>query len=80
LALQAAKQLGIPLKIVQPKDPRLPRRYQAHFALIRPDQHVAWRGDTLPEDFTSVLEHVTGRSRVARHVDSSKVEDGSYIS
>jgi 2-polyprenyl-6-methoxyphenol hydroxylase-like FAD-dependent oxidoreductase len=80
LALHAAKELGIPLKIVQPKDPRLPRRYQAHFALIRPDQHVAWRGDTLPEDFTSVLEHVTGRSRVARNFHGSKVEDGSFIS
>lgn len=80
LALAAAKELGIPLKVVQPKDPRLPRRYQAHFALIRPDQHVVWRGNTLPADFSSVLKHVTGRSSMARDFDGVEVMAGEGIS
>ena len=55
-----AEQSYIPLKVIEPKDYRLRRRYLANFALIRPDQHVAWRGDTIPEDFASVLKRVTG--------------------
>ena len=56
----AAKSLQIPLKILQPNDYRLPRRYAAQYALIRPDQHVAWRSDTLPEDPTTLLQQITG--------------------
>ncbi len=47
LASQAAEH-GIPLKILAPHDHRLADIYQARFALIRPDQHVAWRGDHIP--------------------------------
>ncbi|MBS7707762.1 FAD-dependent oxidoreductase [Chelatococcus asaccharovorans] len=55
-----AASLRIPLTVVAPEDRRLPARYGARFALIRPDQHVAWRGDILPEDATSMLARVTG--------------------
>ena len=58
----AARQLRIPLKIVAPADARLRPRYNANFALIRPDQHVAWRGDTLPEDMVPLLQTVSGRA------------------
>ena len=51
---------GIPLKIVTPGDARLAGLYEAAFALIRPDQHVAWRGATLPADAGALLERVTG--------------------
>jgi Aromatic-ring hydroxylase, C-terminal len=34
--------------------------YEANFALIRPDQHVAWRGDRLPEDCDALWARVTG--------------------
>ncbi len=44
----AAEARSIPLKILKPLDSRLRARYEARFALIRPDQHVAWRGDNLP--------------------------------
>ena len=30
-------------------------------ALIRPDQHVAWRGDAMPQNPDDVLARVTGR-------------------
>jgi hypothetical protein len=56
----AANKLGIPLKITAPKDNRLGRRYMANLAIIRPDQHVAWRGDKLPEDLESLLRRITG--------------------
>jgi len=59
LAQDAARR-GIPLKLLTPDKPRLRDRYAARFALIRPDQHVAWRGDALPEP-GPLLERVTGQ-------------------
>lgn len=56
----AATHLGVPLKLLVPDDARLRARYGARFALIRPDQHVAWRGDLLPADAGAVLARVTG--------------------
>ncbi|WP_326972900.1 aromatic-ring hydroxylase C-terminal domain-containing protein [Caballeronia mineralivorans] len=41
-------------------DPALHALYGARYALIRPDQHVAWRGDAMPADLDAVLETVTG--------------------
>lgn len=61
----AAVERMIPLKIIAPGDPRLQRRYGARFALIRPDQHVAWRGDAVPGDVQSLLGQVTGFSPTA---------------
>lgn len=42
--------------------PRIEGRglYAADLALIRPDQHVAWRGNRLPADADALLARVTG--------------------
>ena len=56
----AAAACGVPVRIVAPDDPRLRARYGARFAMIRPDQHVAWRGDALPADCRDLLVRVTG--------------------
>ena len=40
-----ATELGIPLKIVRPEGVDVARLYEATLTLIRPDQHVAWRGN-----------------------------------
>ena len=55
----AASELGVPLRVVQIEEfnPILERR----LLLVRPDQHVAWRGDVPPNDALDVLRHVTGR-------------------
>ena len=45
LALREAREAGVPLQVVRLADPSLRDLYQAKRALIRPDQHVAWRGD-----------------------------------
>ena len=57
--LAAAAARGVPLVLCAPGDPRLHALYGARFALIRPDQHVAWRGDTAA-DPDALLGHVTG--------------------
>ncbi len=55
----AARGAGIPLDVVTPGDDRLPGLYGARFALIRPDQHVAWRGDR-PDDAAATLDRARG--------------------
>ena len=43
-ALDQARQLGIPLTVVRPAGVAILDLYQAALTLVRPDQHVAWRG------------------------------------
>ena len=62
-AQRAAQEAGLPLTVICPKEPGLPALYPARFTLIRPDQHVAWRGDTWPEDGHGLLLRVAGRQR-----------------
>jgi hypothetical protein len=64
LGIKAAKR-KIPLKMLSLADARLRARYGARFALIRPDQHVAWCGDDLPADCRSLIARVTGSVRKA---------------
>ena len=56
----AAAARGLPLTVLAPSDARLPQRYEARLALVRPDQHVAWRGEALPADLEGLLDRVTG--------------------
>ena len=44
LAQQEARELGAPLEIVRPAGVPVAELYQAELTLVRPDQHVAWRG------------------------------------
>jgi len=50
-----ARMLGVPLTVIHPDGVDVATLYGARFALVRPDQHVAWRGDA----WTSVLGQVT---------------------
>jgi 2-polyprenyl-6-methoxyphenol hydroxylase-like FAD-dependent oxidoreductase len=58
----AAREREIPLDILAPEHSQIPALYQAEFVLIRPDQHVAWRGDTLPVDPGRLFDVVRGAS------------------
>ena len=57
----AARKLGIPLAVVRVRVPSVHESYECAFALIRPDQVVAWRGDRLPGNPQTVLNRVVGR-------------------
>jgi 2-polyprenyl-6-methoxyphenol hydroxylase-like FAD-dependent oxidoreductase len=59
---EAASAAAIPLKVVKPDTRELAGLYEARYALIRPDQHVAWRGDELPSLARNLLEKVAGLS------------------
>jgi hypothetical protein len=57
---EAATVLGIPLRVVDLVHlPRLRTLYAADLVLLRPDQHVAWRG-TDADDPDALLRHVVG--------------------
>ena len=56
-----AKARRLPFKTVRTPSPVARELYDADFALIRPDQHVAWRGNRLPDDLNGLLNLVTGR-------------------
>ncbi len=50
----------IPLKIVAIADPEIARLYEKKLVLVRPDGHVAWRSDTMPEDPMALADRVCG--------------------
>ena len=52
-----ARNMGIPLKIIE-APLELVDLLKFPFTLIRPDQYVCWRGETLPEK--TILQIVTG--------------------
>jgi 2-polyprenyl-6-methoxyphenol hydroxylase-like FAD-dependent oxidoreductase len=58
-ARREAEHTGTPLQIVTVLDDSLVELYGAPLALIRPDQHVAWRGDAWPA--VGLLGLVCGR-------------------
>lgn len=62
--VEAAAQRGLPLTEVRIDDPALRAVYDASLVLVRPDQHVAWRGDVAPPDPGRVIDVVRGAAPV----------------
>lgn len=57
-----ALKANVPLKVLQPHEAGIAELYPTRFTLIRPDQHVAWRGNAWPSSAVGILEQVTGRA------------------
>ncbi len=57
---EAAQRRRIPFTMFDVPGPDAREAYGADLALIRPDQHIAWRGDRLPDDPDALLARVTG--------------------
>ncbi|MFE1880097.1 aromatic-ring hydroxylase C-terminal domain-containing protein [Streptomyces diastatochromogenes] len=60
---EAAAVRDVPLGVVDVRDTHARALYERDLVLVRPDQHVAWRGDTPPAD----PHYVIGRVRGAHH-------------
>ncbi|MBT3428778.1 MAG: FAD-binding protein [Gammaproteobacteria bacterium] len=56
--IEAANQLNIPLAIVDIPTSKL---HQHALYLVRPDQHVAWRGQHDPQDSETILQTLCGQ-------------------
>ncbi|BCB84746.1 monooxygenase [Phytohabitans suffuscus] len=57
----AAQKRGIPMAHLVTADPAVRAAWDHPLVLVRPDQHVAWRAGTAPNDWDTVLDLVTGR-------------------
>jgi 2-polyprenyl-6-methoxyphenol hydroxylase-like FAD-dependent oxidoreductase len=71
-ALQAAaRHRGVPLKVLDVDWSQSEAFGHHRLVLSRPDQHVAWRGDTLPPDPLALIDRVRGAASdtggAARH-------------
>ena len=66
----AFKALGAPLDVLVVADPALRAVYERDLILVRPDMHVAWRGNRLPQAIDDLAAKVTGHSNINRASDS----------
>jgi hypothetical protein len=65
-ALQAAAHSrGVPLRILDVERPAT-GIFSDALVLSRPDQHVAWRGNTLPDDPRALIDRIRGASNGIR--------------
>lgn len=56
----AAAARGVPLEVVDIDHVDAAVIYEKPLVLVRPDGHVAWRGDVLPDDAVSLVDRVRG--------------------
>jgi len=56
----AAQRRGMPLDLLHIADTEARDFYGRDLILIRPDQHIAWRGNDAPADADALLARVTG--------------------
>ena len=71
----AASARGVPLEVLPISDSRLAARYGGPLVLVRPDQHVAWRGTQPPADADRLIDLVRGAGANGR--DSVAAEAGT---
>ena len=59
---RAFRRVGLPLQTVAIDDPKVCETYERPFVLIRPDGHVAWRGEEIPANAAAIIDKVRGAS------------------
>ncbi len=58
---RAAKDAGMALEVVSIAEPEIAALYERALVLVRPDGHVAWRGDAPPADVAGLIATVCGK-------------------
>jgi hypothetical protein len=58
--MQAAQARRVPLREIALPDPEIATLYERALVLVRPDGHVAWRGDALPDDPAGIVQRMRG--------------------
>jgi hypothetical protein len=61
---RAFAERGVPLNTVGIVDPAIAALYERPLVLVRPDGHVAWRGEEEPSDPLAVVDQVRGAGAV----------------
>lgn len=60
--VDAAAARGVPLTVIDVRPEERPWIYKESLVLSRPDRHVAWRGDRVPQDAGALVDLVAGRA------------------
>ena len=57
----AAQRAGVPLEVIGIDDEKVRASYERNFVLVRPDGHVAWRGNEIPNNTNDIIDKVRGK-------------------
>ena len=57
---QVAQAVSLPLETIAINEPKVRETYERDFVLVRPDGHVAWRGDAIPESAAALIDKLRG--------------------
>jgi 2-polyprenyl-6-methoxyphenol hydroxylase-like FAD-dependent oxidoreductase len=58
--LNAATDRGVPFQVLDVVSDEAAAVYETNLVLSRPDQHVAWRGDALPDNPLALIDRIRG--------------------
>ena len=58
----ASAQRRVPLAVIDLDGAAAQNAYRHKLTLVRPDQHVAWRGDAAPDDAMTLIDRIRGAS------------------
>lgn len=75
--LASARECGVPLQLLDIEGVVVPDAYRHRLVLCRADQHVAWRGDEIPESPKSLVGKLRGHDAmrdVSRRVGSGSCQ------
>ena len=56
----AAQRAGVPLEVTGIDDKQVREIYERDFVLVRPDGHVAWRGNEIPNNTKEIIDKIRG--------------------
>jgi 2-polyprenyl-6-methoxyphenol hydroxylase-like FAD-dependent oxidoreductase len=77
--LRAADARGVPLALVDVDAPDALAIYKRKLVLTRPDQHVAWRGDQVPEHPVALIDLVRGANPAVSASSAGSPQLGSRV-
>lgn len=63
--VSAFSERKVPMRQIQIHESKVATAYQTKYVLVRPDGHVAWRGDSLPANPDNVVDVVRGAAPVS---------------
>lgn len=56
----AAKERQVPFSVIDIENPDIAALFEKPLVLVRPDGHIAWRDDALPDDPEALIDRVRG--------------------
>ncbi len=62
----AAAERDLPLEVLDVVADEIPPAYRHRLVLSRPDRHVAWRGDTAPDDALALVDGLRGAAALPK--------------